>query len=175
MNIFSAIFRVLIVAMFGCTCVHASQNGSQQNLNQQLKSALSIADAKTHGMYVIGGTLLANNVASDSIILKSVLETAGYAVGACQADILKLDYKQAGEHFVINLAVREVGSVLSAQGYSCDPLVAACNQLPAPIKTAVSPIVTRGVQIATHPETITIATLYMMNNVVVPYLESKMK
>jgi hypothetical protein len=173
MNTFRTAVYGLVTLMFMCAYTHASQNGSQQQFNQQLKSALHIANIKTHGVYVVGGTLLANKVAGDNIPLKSAIETAMYAVGACQADISNLDYKQAGEHFVINLAVREVGSALAAQGYSLDPLVTACNQLPAPVKTAVAPIVTKGVQIATHPEAITIAALYMMNNVVVPYLERK--
>jgi hypothetical protein len=174
MNIFRTTICFLALLMFVCAHqTHASQNGSQQQFNQQLKAALSVADKKTHGVYVIGGTLLANNVAADNIPLRSALETAGYALGACQADISKLDYKDAGEHFVINCLVREAGSALSAQGYSFDPIVTACDQLPASVKVVVAPIVTKGVQIMTHPETITIATMYMMNNVVIPYLESK--
>lgn len=173
--------KFIFVVIFSLVCAHyahASENSSQQKFNQQLKNALSVADAKTHSVYVVGGTLLASNpvvCAPDNIVFKSILETTGYALGACQADLSKLDYKEAGEHFVINCLVREVGTVLSAKGYSFDPLVASCNYLPARVKSVVAPVVTQGVQVATHPETITIATLYLLNNVVVPYLEKSKK
>src|SRR6266404_8527024 len=91
---------------------NASESHLPQNLNEQLKKAFSVADAKTHGSFVIAGTFLANNpsvCAPDNIALKSALETAGYALGACKADLSKLDYRETGEHFVTNYLIREAG------------------------------------------------------------------
>ncbi len=173
MNKFCTTVHVVVLSLFVFT-YHAQ--ASESAVSQQLKKALSVADTKTHGVYVIGGTLLANNTslcAADNIALKSALETAGYAIGSCQADLSKLDYKEAGEHFVVNCLIREAGSVLNANGYSLNPLVTACDQLPDAVKVVVAPVVTKSVDIATHPEMLTIATLYLMNNVVIPYLESK--
>lgn len=179
MKMFYTTARVVVLSAFVLIYhVHAGEGDASGNINEQLKNALSFADTKTHGVFVIGGTLLANNpslCAADNIALKSALETAGYAIGSCQADLSKLNYKEAGEHFVVNCLVREAGSALSAKGYSLDPLVTACDQLPEVVKNVFAPIVTQGVQVVTHPETLTIATLYMMNNVVIPYLENGTK
>jgi hypothetical protein len=173
------LLQVLVVfAVVFVGNVRASEDGSKQTLDQTLNQAFTVAGAKTHGAFVMAGTFLANDVyvcAQGNIAGQAVLETAGYALGASNADFSKINYKEAGEHFFINYGIRKAGTELSKRGYSFDVAVKACDQLPVGVKDVVSPVVTNVVQVATHPETLTIATLYVVNNVVIPYLENNKK
>ena len=90
-------------------------------------------------------------------------------------DLSTIDYKKAGEHFIINYGIRRAGVELNNRGYTLDPFINACDQLPAGLVDAVNPVIKPILQTVTHPQTLTLAAVYTLNNFVIPYFENGTK
>ena len=166
---------LVVCVIIGCHSIHASENEPAPTFGQVVNQGLKFAGtATTNSKFIIASTFLADH-AEDSIIGKSAVETAGYVFDVTNGDLSKVDYKNAGEHFIINYGIRRAGLALNKRGYTFDPIVNACDQLPVGVGVVVNPVVKPIIQTVTHPEALTLVTLYTLNNFVIPYLESGKK
>jgi len=170
MNRCKFLCTVLFVVVVCSKNVYADDNIGK-SFGQVLKQGLGSAVLKTNNSkFIIASTFLADH-AEDSIIGKAAVETAGYVFDATNGDLSKINYKEAGEHFIINYGIRRTTIALNNMGYTLDPLVNACDQLPAGVGAAVNPVIKPILQAVTHPQTLTLATVYTLNNFVIPYFE----
>lgn len=174
------VLRTQLYVLAVLVCVYASNvsavdNGLLQGFSQSLNQGLKSAATTTHdSKFVIAGTFLADHV-EDSIIGKAFVETAGYALDTSKCDVSNVDVESVGKHFIINYGIRRAGNALNSRGYTLDPIVNACDQLPPGVKETVTPVVNNIVQTVTHPEVLTLVALYTLNTFVIPYLQDNKK
>ena len=150
-------------------------NSTVQGDSSALNKAVKFAVAKTHdSKFIIAGTFIADH-AEDSVFGKAAVETAGYALDMSKCDLSQVNYEDVGKHFIINYGIRRAGNVLNKKGYTLDPIVNVCDQLPVGVGIIVNPVVKPLIQTVTHPEALTLAALYTLNNVIIPYIENEQK
>jgi hypothetical protein len=172
MNTFCTVLRVSVVLVVACVSNVNGDNGSSKKFSQTLNQGFKFAVTTTHdSKFMIAGTFLADH-AENSILGKAAVETAGYALDSSKCNLSDVDFENVGKHFIINYGIRRVGNELNSRGYTLDPIVNACDQLPAGVSAVVNPVVKPLIQTVTHPEALTLAALYTLNNFVIPYLES---
>lgn len=172
MNTFCTVLRILVVLVVACVSNVNGEDGLKQTFSQTLNQGFKFAVATTHdSKFIIAGTFLADH-AENSILGKAAVETAGYALDQSKCDLSQVDFENVGKHFIINYGIRRVGNELNRRGYTLDPIVNACDQLPDGVSTVVNPVVKPLIQTVIHPEALTLAALYTLNNFVIPHLES---
>jgi hypothetical protein len=97
---------------------------------------------------------------------KAFIETVGHSL-----DKRDISSQEFAEHLFINYGIRKSSEILHDRGITADAALKKVDVLPeGMVRNIVNPVVEGAVEVATHPETLTVATLYVLSHYVIPAL-----
>lgn len=122
--------------------------------------------------FTVGGTFVADHIASkNEHAKKAFIESIGHSLD--KKDIKAEDF---AEHLFINYGIRKGGELLADRGLLPDKKDVLKKLDVAPngiVRDIVNPVVEGAAEVATHPETLTLVTMYVIQNYIIPLLEKK--
>jgi len=133
-----------------------------------MSAIVTVADVGSklnHNKFTITGTFVSDHLASkNEHAKKAFIETVGRSFD--KKDIASAEF---AEHLFINYGIRKGSEILHDRGITADAALQKIDVLPkGVIRDIVNPIVEGTVEVATHPETLTVATLYILTHYIIP-------
>ena len=141
-------------------------------IGAHLNAIVNIGDVGSklnHTKFTITSTFVSDHIAAkNEHAKKAFIETVGHSLD--KRDINSQDF---AEHLFINYGIRKGGELLADRGLLPDKkdILKKVDVVPnGIIRDIVNPVVEGTVEVATHPETLTLATMYVLQNYVIPSL-----
>lgn len=141
-----------------------------------MSAAITVADVANaphqfkHHRFTVAGTFVADHItAKNEHAKKAFIETVGHSLD--RSDISKEDFVR---HLALNYGIRKGSELLNAQGITVDAALKKADVLPeGMVRDTVNSVVKTTAEVATHPETLTLVGMYVLQNVIIPALQSK--
>src|SRR5579872_756896 len=107
---------------------------------------------------------------------KAFIETVGHSFDKHRTTKEGMGHNEFAEHLALNYSIRKGKELLGARGLAVDKkaILKKMDVLPDGIaRDLVNPVVEGAVEVATHPETWTLAAMYIIHQVILPALQDK--
>lgn len=137
-----------------------------------MSAVITVAEAQNqlkHHRFTIAGTFVADHIAvKNEHAKKAFIETVGRSLD--KHDISKEDFAQ---HLAFNYGIRKGSEFLNAQGITVNAALKKVDVLPeGMVRDTVNSVAKTTAEVATHPETLTLVAMYVLQNFVIPALSS---
>ena len=165
MNAVRLFSRSLVVAMISIGTMSAVINFNDVKRNVQ-----------KHQFTILGTVASDHFAAKDEHAKKALIETVFHSADKHKEIKEGMGHNEFAQHLVLNYSIRKGKELLGDRGLAVDKkaILKKMDVLPDGIaRDLVNPIVEGAVEVATHPETWTLAAMYLIHQLIIPALQDK--